>query len=60
MGMKVVGRAMRTAGRGQVRIEEDERGAQWVVCTGCRQRKFAPGPSPAKFAQRKHAESCVK
>lgn len=58
--MKVVGRAMRTAGRGKVRIEEDERGGQWVVCTGCRLRKFAPGVAPAKFAQRKHAESCAK
>jgi hypothetical protein len=58
MRAKVVSRPIRSAGRGMVRVEEDAQGHQWVVCTGCRRREYAPGVTPAKFAQRKHAESC--
>lgn len=60
MGRKNVGSAVQTRGRGKVRVQEDGAGHQWVVCSGCGLDKFTPGLSPAKFAARKHADSCTR
>jgi hypothetical protein len=58
--LKVVGRVLRTAGRGRVSIEEDDRGGQWVICTGCGAREYAPGPGSARPRQRRHADGCTR
>jgi hypothetical protein len=61
MRRKTVGRELRTQGRrGRVRVEEDERGGQWVTCSGCKLDKFAAGITPAKFVQRDHAKTCTR
>ncbi|MEV8310776.1 hypothetical protein AB0P36_26330 [Streptomyces flavidovirens] len=58
MRRRTIGPVLRTRGRGRVWVEEDERGHQWVTCSGCRMDAYAPGVSPAKFQARQHADTC--
>lgn len=60
MRRKTVGPVLRAKGRGKVRVEEDKDGHQWVTCSGCRLNAYAPGVSPAKFAARRHADTCTR
>ncbi|MFI6288498.1 hypothetical protein ACIBCM_27755 [Streptomyces sp. NPDC051018] len=53
-----VGRTFYTSRRGKVRVLEDEKGRQWLTCTGCRLDRFAPGVSSAFFRARDHAAEC--
>lgn len=50
----------RTRGpRGQVRVEEDRDGRQWVTCSGCRLDQYAPGVTPNAPVARAHAARCT-